>query len=48
MIPDSAFIKDYMANSPNKWLKTASKSVQKVTGLDELDAAVILINWKSH
>ena len=47
IIADSAFIKDYMENSPNKWLQIASKRVQRGT-LDEIDAAVILIDWKSY
>ena len=47
MIPDSAFIKNYMMESPNKWLQIASKRVQKGT-FTEIDEAVILIDWKSN
>ena len=38
MIPNSAFINDYMANSPNKWLQIASKRVEKTI----MDDVVIL------
>ena len=47
MIPDSAFIKNYMAESPSPWMQIASKRVQKGT-FAEIDEAVILIDWKSY